>query len=340
MSSGAMVVRVLVLLGAVVGFAPSASAQITVEYPRVPTPHGAIMRAGDGDVALGHIPFRQFGLYKATIWDLRDGTVKTINPPGFDLSWLHGGNRAVQVGIAGRSQPYYGGAAMWRGTAESCVLLQPAGSSESQAYDGDERYQVGYAVVGRTVAAVWQGSAESFRSLHPGPEFSNSLAYALHGNWVGGFVGQYRRRRAGFWRLPDGQFTLLDPPAYLGSQLNAIHETTQGGYAIYPRGLSRAFIWRGSIASGVDLHPSQGYYRSEVLGINERIQVGVGLTGRTEHALLWSGSRESMINLHDYVESDFESSRACAIDENGVVFGYGKPWFEYGWRPIVWTTRL
>jgi len=59
-------------------------------------------------------------------------------------------------------------------------------------------------------------------------------------------------------------------------------------------------------------------------GVGGGQQVGVGLgtaTGHDFHALLWSGTAASYINLHSFLGSGFTSSEALGIDADGNIFG-------------------
>jgi hypothetical protein len=72
------------------------------------------------------------------------------------------------------------------------------------------------------------------------------------------------------------------------------------------------------------LTPS-GFILSLAFGTNGTQQVGGGLgsaTSYNEHALLWSGSAASFIDLHQFLPTGFNSSVARGIDNYGNVVGY------------------
>ena len=71
-------------------------------------------------------------------------------------------------------------------------------------------------------------------------------------------------------------------------------------------------------------------------------QVGKGMWSGIDydalHALLWNGQANSYVDLHQYLSSDFTSSQALGIDENGNVVGlaYDSSGYEHAilWVPI------
>jgi hypothetical protein len=84
-------------------------------------------------------------------------------------------------------------------------------------------------------------------------------------------------------------------------------------------GESRALLWSGTASSAVDLHPAAlGYiYSSGASGVGGGQQVGTGLVRREgpyapirSHALLWTGSPESVVDLHP---CGFDESDALAV---------------------------
>ena len=103
--------------------------------------------------------------------------------------------------------------------------------------------------------------------------------------------------------------TDLHPLGYTFSRVMGLKSGEQVGYAStlaypygdYPNGAhttSKALRWNGTAASVVSLHPL-GYDAAEALATNSVQQGGWGyraIDGRT-HAMLWSGTAESAIDL-------------------------------------------
>jgi hypothetical protein len=74
----------------------------------------------------------------------------------------------------------------------------------------------------------------------------------------------------------------------------------------------------------IDLHPSV-FPSSEALAVSGGQQVGDGFTGISgiNHALLWTGSADSVVDLHNFLPPEFTSSIAEGIDADGNIVGYG-----------------
>jgi hypothetical protein len=74
----------------------------------------------------------------------------------------------------------------------------------------------------------------------------------------------------------------------------------------------------------VDLRPS-GFTSSEALGVSGGQQVGYGygeITVGYDHALLWTGSADSVVDLHTFLPPEFTTSFAHGIDADGNIVGY------------------
>jgi hypothetical protein len=81
-----------------------------------------------------------------------------------------------------------------------------------------------------------------------------------------------------------------------------------------------AFLWAGTAASAVDLHPS-GYSFSSAITVLNGVEAGYGLTSDFKgHALLWSGTAASVIDIHP---ADFTESAAIGLG-GGHVVGRGQ----------------
>lgn len=221
--------------------------------------------------------------------------VSYLSPNLFGSSVAYGVSGGQQVG---RAWGAYGHAALWSGASQSIVNLQPPAyaGGYSIAYGVSGGQQVGWVQAfywapdpeTPTRAALWGGTAESFVDLHP-PAHPSSTSVA-HG-------------------------------ASGGQQVGWVNHVADELYA-------RASLWNGTAESWVDLHPPYSpinpvYYRgSAALDVSDGQQVGYAwVAGEVEypHASLWSGTKESFVDLHP--GSGPGSSRAYGVS-GGQQVGY------------------
>ena len=82
--------------------------------------------------------------------------------------------------------------------------------------------------------------------------------------------------------------------------------------------------WRAIAHLVVDLNPS-GFTSSGALGVSGGQQVGYGNpTGDGTHALLWTGSADSVVDLHTFLPPEFTDSEAYGIDAEGNIVGWAE----------------
>ena len=94
------------------------------------------------------------------------------------------------------------------------------------------------------------------------------------------------------------------------------------------------------MASVVDLHPD-GFAQSQALGVANGRQVGAGFgagTGWRSHALVWSGTPESVVDLHAFLPPDAAFSRAVAIDSDGDIVG-DAVLASGGFQAVLWIPK-
>jgi probable HAF family extracellular repeat protein len=79
-----------------------------------------------------------------------------------------------------------------------------------------------------------------------------------------------------------------------------------------------------------DITP-MGFQQAEVRGTNGMQQVGSGYasnfpvnpySGSQYHAILWNGSRDNYLDLHQFLPVGYMESYATAIADDGSVVGY------------------
>ena len=247
-----------------------------------------------------------------------------LNPAELTESWACGvgGGQQVGYGCYGLASSYSVRAMLWTGSADSAVDLNPYGFTWSGVEDTDGVQQAGwgrvyYMVGGRRPylvnyvhAVLWTGSAASAVDLNPAG-FAESWAYGVGGGQqVGeGLIHYYTPKKG-------------------GSYVSQNH----------------AVLWTGSAASVVDLHPA-GFTSSLAYGVGEGQQVGYGsIQYNTNkkggssvvqcHALLWTGSAASVVDLHP---AGFASSGALSV-AGGQQVGYGTC-TDGTQHALLWTGR-
>jgi hypothetical protein len=91
----------------------------------------------------------------------------------------------------------------------------------------------------------------------------------------------------------------------------------------------------------IDLNPS-GFTYSVATGVSGGQQVGSGYgpaTGGQNHALLWAGSADSVVDLHTFLPPGFTDSVATGIDSDGNIVGQasgpGVGPHAFLWEPVA-----
>ncbi len=212
------------------------------------------------------------GFFHALLWNATGVTdLNPTNLSGFNNSLAYASNGIQQVGYGyGIGTQNISNALLWTGTANSAVDLNPnkLGVSGSVAYGTNGTQQVGYGNGSGTGhndhAVLWTGTAASAVDLNPTnlSGITNSYAWSTDGTQQVG------------WGNSGG--------------VTADH----------------ALLWTGTAASAVDLNPINinGVVESQALGISGNQEVGVGIGNDTamgipKHALLWTGSAGSVVDL-------------------------------------------
>jgi hypothetical protein len=212
----------------------------------------------------------------------------------FQQSFAAGASNSAQAGY-GYSPDFTGGfhAFKWSGTAASFVDLNPSNFTTTTALASADTVVLGVpgtAQVGdgfgpivtgnNNHALVWRGTAASLVDLTPT-----------------GFDVAY------------GKGVASANNAFGSTQVGYGSGSTTTGDA------NHAFLWSGTAASRVDLHPASGYTESFALAVAGSVQVGYGTTpSEDDHALLWTGSAGSKVDLNP---SGFTQSHANGVYVNG-----------------------
>ena len=220
----------------------------------------------------------------------------------------------------------------------------------------DDVEQCGYAFSttgGGTHAVRWSGSAATVVDMHSSTPATWSYCLGNHG---GQYVGYGERpvyfttyQDAFMWTSAGGAPVALGRPVtYSYSKALGVRNGQQVGYAstvAYPAGdvigyhpASHAMVWAGG-AGYVDLNPAN-FSASEALATNGTQQGGWAYTAlpiATQHAMLWSGTPESAVDLHPAAYSD--SKITALTDTKQVGDGWVGPMGAPGSvrHALVWS---
>jgi hypothetical protein len=301
----------------------------------------------------------------ALIWSPTNGTVADINPTDLGnvaASQARGESGNQQVGnfAASSSQGTFTHAVLWSGTADSAVDLNPtqlgAFSSLARATDGTQ--QVGRGSFGTPTnlsahALLWTGTAASAVDLNPtdfGNQIFSSVALGVgNGQQVGVYESISSPIHAVLWTGTAASAVDLHPsdPSLEFSEAVATSGNQQVGSARANGGNPEAFLWFGTAASAVNLNPTllPGVDSSIAVGTNGLQQVGYGYDASAsvhdDQALVWSGTADSVIDLHASLPSTgmWDFSDASTIDDAGNVFGVASGAFDgvTGYFAVEWS---
>jgi hypothetical protein len=188
-------------------------------------------------------------------------------------------------------------AVVWSGTAESAVVLHPAGASWSSATGVAAGQQCGYvwfpAPNDGYKAVLWSGSAQSMTYLHPaGAQESQALGMAA-GQQVGWTHAPGQNPQAAMWSGTAASYVDMNPPGAAVSKLLATCGSAQVGWASTAEGFVGG-IWFGSAASFVPLSlgPDFQVKATSVAERNGTYYVGgyaLDVVNGGTHAWMWVG---------------------------------------------------
>ena len=301
--------------------------------------------AGGQTVGGYQVPLGDTLISHAILWQT-DGTPVDLNRAEDESSVAYAtdGARQVGYGSAGVSGGFH--ALLWNGGPGSVTDLHPSnlsGIDQSVAYGLSATQQVGqgYSNLGSPNpvghALLWNGSAASVVDLNPTnlPGVTSSLASATDGtHQVGWSSPGTQAHYALLWNGTAASAVDLNPGGFVTSMAFGVGGNQQVGMGLTASGGGGALLWTGTAGSAVLLGGGAAY------GTNGKQQVGAGSTGTgpssAVHAMLWSGTASSMIDLNSFLPPAFQSSWAVSIDSVGDVFGFaGRPggFYAVEWVP-------
>ncbi|MDQ2986098.1 MAG: hypothetical protein M3R13_05185 [Armatimonadota bacterium] len=331
------------------------AAQYNVEVlhsPAVPSVRSYGWGAGGGQ-QVGHTNIFLGGPSNALLWNGTAGSFVNLHPVGFDASYGMAADGGRQVGWREVHSPIaHAYATMWSGTAKSWTNLHNDAylNTAATGIGGGQQVGVGNTTGSIYEALLWQGTPESVVNLHPAGDYRVSRADDTDGSQQVGTVetGPKGILHAALWSGTAGSFVDLHPEGYTHSEAYGVAIDQQVGWAA-TGGTTHAILWGGSSKSFVDLNPNiQPNWGSQALGTNGTQQAGfaaLSVNGLPQlRATVWSGSRESIFDLHNMLPSQFigvgAESRAMGIDEFGNIVGWAADLSDGGrakavlWRPV------
>jgi len=101
-------------------------------------------------------------------------------------------------------------------------------------------------------------------------------------------------------------------------------------------------LWISSAASAVDLHPTKlsEFDSSFARGTNGMQQVGYARDFRdfysVTHAMVWSGTSDSAVDLHPLLPPGAFLSEAYEIDASGIIYGIATNGFT-DYYAVMWV---
>jgi hypothetical protein len=222
---------------------------------------------------------------------------------------------AIVSGTKCHSMPH---AALWKGSAQSFVDLQPTGkygtTNGTFALGTDGVREVGYGLDGGNGehAFVWSGTASS--AVYLGN--ANSVAYGVSGPRIVGSLGS--PSEAILWR-GKGSSVLACSSCYnwLATGIDGRNAVGYGNAFAAPY---HALYWQGTSSNAIDLNPT-GIFSSFALGVHGKFQVGYTVNASVYHGAAWSGSPGTYVDLHSFLPSGYTASYAYGVDEAGNVVG-------------------
>jgi hypothetical protein len=267
-------------------------------------------------------------IFHATLW--AGGKATDIHPPQFSWSsanstdgFQHGGYGTFQVPNTYHYYEKVTHAVLWTDVGGVAVPtdIHPPNYIESAVKAVSGGRQVG---AGTTVLPY------TYPPRIPPPPYVglNPLAWPWEILDFAGYVDPGIQAPIGTHALlwlgaPD---TVIDlhPAAYFYSYASGISGDQIVGTGHAFDSTNHALLWEGMpLLAPVSLHPA-GYTQSFGAATNGSKQVGFGMRSGTSqyHALVWSGTAASAVDLHPFVGSRWVNSYAVAIDDGGNVAGF------------------
>ena len=271
-----------------------------------------------------------FPVYHAAVWSGSGSKPVDINPPivNFAESWVNGGNGNDLAGYGITDQGGYFGvphALLWSGPTFAWKDLNPAGDQASHAYAVDTRHVVGSGETTALHALMWPlANTSSPIDLHPGSAYTSSEALGLYGARQVGYAvtaSSPSTAHAILWNGSAASAVDLTPSNVTGAYAWGVSKLWQTGCGIVaPATVQHALLWGGSAGTMRDLNPS-GFNDSCARAVHNGVEAGYGRVGNEYHAVVWTSSAKSAIDLGALLPSGYTQSQAFGFDSAGDVVG-------------------
>lgn len=299
----------------------------------------------------------------ATVWAVRPAQAAyvaidlyTASPPAGITQALPSGTSPGAAGGQlvglGRASNDSLRALLWTSSGQPIDLTptQLPGVTGAYAAATDGVRQVGGTEGNDGRALLWSGTAASVVQLHPTnlSGILNSFATGVAGGRQVGYgekANSNNNYHALLWLGTAGSAIDLNPSGYPGSQAFNTDGTRHVGEAKGPGGVEHALLWTGdTAASAVDLHPANllslsGLLHSGAVGVGGGQQVGYGDNGMGtgRHAILWSGTAASAIDLNPTNLPGLSGSSGFATNgtrQVGTAFSTANPQLTHA---MLWS---
>jgi len=203
---------------------------------------------------------------QAVVWTVRgtQASGSTLPAPGFTSSQATAADGHCVVGTGNSSGDSPSRALLWTGNGQPALLADPRDpQANTSAYAVSGNAQGGSSGGMAAGACLWQGSTESFVSLHPKGVDASCVRGVSDDEQVGEFepaVDTGAPKRAALWRGSADSLVDLTPEGAAVAVATACAAGFQAGWLEEaPRSQRyRAWLWAGSATGSLDLHAITG----------------------------------------------------------------------------------
>jgi hypothetical protein len=260
-----------------------------------------------------------------------------VHPAGWYNSQVlaAAGNQEVGFGLPVASADATAGAhaLLWFGYSTSFTDLTPANWGTTLATCTNGFTQGGYGIPPKgkgkattnTHALIWSGSASTAVDMNPAGIFESRI-YGCADTYQAGYVMPTSNgiTHAAVWSGSAASVVDLHPAAFMSSMILGVAGTQQAGSGVPAVGNRQALLWSGSAASVVNLHPD-GYSLSLLYATNGTQQAGQATDNgfpQRQHAMAWTGTAGSAVDLNQFLPAGYTDASARAIDAGGNIVGF------------------
>jgi len=187
----------------------------------------------------------------------------------------------------------------------TAVVLHPPAAYTSDCLRGQDGTQVGMVDDGSApTAALWHDTAASYTNLHPTGALYSRI-FGVDGQRQVGYSYPASVAHAAMWTGTAASHVDLNPSGASTSTAFDVAGDTIVGQAKFNT-LMQAGIWNATTNGWTSLHPTTAPPStwSNIAATDGLQQAGEAVVGGHSHAMLWSGSAGSAIDLHSYTATD------------------------------------